>query len=75
MALFPELWNAGHHRSGNPLSRQARAFTAIGSPELNPRGSAPKFYKRTILAGLVSFLWNFDLFTPFSEGLDRFGLE
>jgi len=33
IALFPELWNAGHHKLGNPLLQQAHAFTAIGTPD------------------------------------------
>jgi hypothetical protein len=35
MALFPELWNAGRHRLGNPPEELAHEFTAIGSSEFD----------------------------------------
>ena len=46
------LWNAGYRRLGNHSRQQALEFTAIGSPEFGCKRFAPKFSKRTILAGL-----------------------
>ena len=51
-----------------PRTLARGAPLSLGRQSLAEKGSAPKFYKRTILAGLGFFCRNFNFFRP-SEGL------
>jgi hypothetical protein len=63
MALFSELWNAGLYRRATFRGRKHTNLLQWDRLNLPINGSAPKFYKRTILAGLASFFLGFHFFS------------
>jgi len=67
MALFSELWNAGHHSLAN-LSRQlAHTFLSIGSPEFGSKMFGPKVLQENHPCGPGLIFGRTLIFQAFSE--------
>jgi hypothetical protein len=62
MALFPEIWNAGRHRLGNPPEEWADERTAIGSAEFDVERYGPKVLQENHPCGPGLILADFLIF-------------